>query len=303
MTAPLRALAVLTPDLVGCVGADGTLRVTGLRDGRERARCTSAPGGRLDPATLVRGTPWVRHAVTVHASGAVVVWDLESESPVVVVPRPKGATVQRAAVSASGLWIATTGSDLVLRVLGTDGAEALSVRLLPAGSPTDQGAQLRSAAPVAFASDDASVLVGADDGQVREVGTTGACRAGWRHPAAVTSIVPGPSAGTFTTGSADGAVCVWSQHQGPGLLQRLETGAPVQTVRRHGSVVAAVSADRRCRVWDAQRGYQRLLDVRGDTAGLTELGGRRGLVAASREGRVEVWELAGTAQPQEEGAR
>lgn len=243
---PLLHVAYGPDDLIAAASADGMLRVV-TAQGQERATC-SLPW--QDRPVRVAWSPWRRHLATLHESSTVVVWDLQTEVPVRLVPSPTGWARTALAFSPDGQWLAMTGSDLTVRVHDAAGAEVLVIPV----QPVMQGGGPWPLRPthlphLRFSPDSQQLLVAADDGVVRLFDKRGVLQRDWRHPQAVTALAA--STELIVVGCADGRTRTWTWEGEPHL--RLPPQGRVRFVRvsPDGRRVALVGDDRKLMVWSS----------------------------------------------------
>jgi WD40 repeat protein len=221
---------------------------------------------------------------TQHDDGTVVVWNLQTEVPLLVLPavaRPNGMTFSR-----DGRWLAVA-DDTRIRVHDADGRAVRDLRVTGQAGVGAWRPPLRQVGPIAFTPDGRRLLVAADDGLVRLLDVRGAVLTTWQHPSAVTAL--GLVADGLVTGCADGRVSTWGWDGR--LLRRGQHAAAVRhiDVGAAGSVVATASDDGAVRFWDGHAAVLGELQLPERPVGVAVLAdGKRALTATS-DGALAVW--------------
>jgi WD40 repeat protein len=267
-------------DLAALACSEG-VRVLSLATGREKARC-SLP--RPERPVQVAWSPWARHLATLHDGGDVVVWDLESETPVHVLRAHTGRATQLA-FSHDGRWLAVACDDRSVHVFNAAGVEVRSMGLeqLASGGEAWQ-APVRSITALAFAPDRPHLLVGGDDGMVRQLDARGGVVRGWRHTHGVSALAV--CTDRIATGSQDGRVRTWGWDGS--VISRLDGGQVRNAAFAAAGDMLGAVADTSCALWD------RSGQVVG-TASLSSRGVGLGfpssatLITATDAGMIEAW--------------
>ncbi len=274
-------------DLAALACPDG-VRVVSLTTRAEMARC-SLP--RADHAQQIAWSPWPRHLACLYASGAVVVWELGSETPVHVLRARTGRATQ-VAFSHDGRWLSVAADDRTVHVFNAQGAEVRAFAVPPAqGGDADWRPPLQAVTALAFTPDDRHLLIGADDGSARQYDVHGRLVRAWWHTHPVTALAA--SAASLATGSLDGKVRTWTWD---GVVVRRLSGALAHFAdwSRDGGQLAVVG-NAGCQVWDAS----------GAVRGRAELGSRGvGLgfmstgtvVTATDAGTIQGWSVQGASE-------
>ncbi|MFD7625907.1 CHAT domain-containing protein [Streptomyces sp. NPDC059851] len=283
---PCSHLAVGPPDLLAAACSDGAVRILNTVHGGLVAQCM--PVQREVPVRVAWG-PWRRNVASRHNDGTVVVWNLESETPVRVMN--VGGEGDALAFSADGRWLAVTAKDRIY-VYNTWGAR---VRDLPARSGrqprTFQGRSGRGRiGPLAFAPGDRHVVVATGDGMVRQLDVRGQPVMTWRQPQPVRCLAL--TENFLATGSADGRVRLWSW-DGRLLCQTNHGRQPSHLVFSAGLPALAVSDDQgTVALWNLRTGELTVVaELLHQLAGLGFLESGKGLVTGTRSGLIERWSL------------
>jgi WD40 repeat protein len=282
---PCAHLALGPGDLVAVACGDGSVRVLSMASGRQLAQCALPHRER---PVRVSWSPWKRHLASQHESGAVVVWDLETEVPIHVV-RLTAPRVESIAFSHDGRWLAIARSDRRVQVLDASGRE---VRAVTVPHDRENGAGWRagdgSLTTLVFAPDDRHLLVADNGGVVTQLDVRGQPVMTWRHPQAVTALAV--AGDRIATGSVDTRARAWSWDGR--LLSRREHGARVDHVALGpGGHLAVASSDATCWLWDRQGQLIATAPLSGRPVGLGFASGARTLVTGTDAGVTQVWSL------------
>ncbi|WP_460525491.1 CHAT domain-containing protein [Flindersiella endophytica] len=211
---------------------------------RELSTCSLPQAGH---ARRVAWSPWPRHLASMHDDCSVVVWDLESATPLRVL-RVRGPRALHAlAFSPDGHWIAVTGSDLRVHIYDVQGVEALAI---PVGRPaTFPGIQQTapSALPALQFTSDGDVLVGGSDGLVRRYDHAGRQLMSWQHPQPVVGLTARDD--RLIAAGFHGQVLAWTPAGRP--LHDLDRLGAVRhpAVSPNGTYLAGIGDDSQCHVW------------------------------------------------------
>ncbi|MGW7508544.1 CHAT domain-containing protein [Streptomyces massasporeus] len=278
-------LALGPAQLLAAACEDGLIRVFTSLDGELVAQCP--PVQRENPICLA-WSPWRRHVASRHEDGTVVVWDLQTESPVCVIS--PGGQGEGLAFSADGRWLALSVENRV-QVYDVRGAR---VRDLSAWQAKKAG-MLRSgeketAGPVIFAPGDRHVIVACGDNVVRQLNAQGQQVMAWPHHQAVLSLAR--TEDLVATGCLDGQVRIWSW-QGR-LLRRTGYGKPARHLAFSPDLPMLAIADEEGTVTlrDLNSGKSSIAaNLVSRPAGVAFLGNGMGLVTGTRTGVIERWAL------------
>jgi hypothetical protein len=267
--------------LVALACPDG-LRVISLTRRREAARC-SLP--RADPPVKVVWSPWPRNVASLDGRGAIVIWDLGSEAPLHVLrPQGRGIAVQ-VAFSHNGKWLAVACNDLTVHVFNSGGAE---VRMFQVASLAIDNQNwpppLRVPTTLAFTPDDRQLIVGADDGTLRQYDVHGRLVRTWRHTHSVAGFA---ATGTMiVTSCGDGRVRTWTWDGT--VIRRMDARATEHVGMSPDGQTIAVIADTTCTAWNRAGGLlgSATVAAKGTGLGFSPVDG---LITVAATGVIESW--------------
>ncbi|KUM95525.1 hypothetical protein AQI88_15685 [Streptomyces cellostaticus] len=280
---PCSHVALGPSNLLATACVDGVVRIFDGTDGRPVCQCM--PVQREEPVR-VAWSPWRRHVASRHRDGTVIVWDLQTRAPVLVIGA--GGQDDSLAFSADGRWLALTAGDHV-HVYDVRGAR---VRDLPVWSRKEvcRPGQPRTLGPIVFAPGDRHVVVACGDGLVRQLNVQGKVVTRWPHPLPVSSLAV--TADRLATGCLDGRVRLWSWEGRP--LQHTDPGRHAAHLALSADLPLLAMADDEGNVvirdlvgWNATTATR----LTSPPAGLAFLDSRGGLVTGTRAGVVERWSL------------
>ncbi|MEU3932830.1 CHAT domain-containing protein [Streptomyces sp. NPDC029044] len=282
---PCSRLALGPANLLATACEDGLIRVFTATDGELVAQCP--PVQRENPVSLA-WSPWRRHVASRHDDGAVVVWDLQTESAVCVIS--PGGQSDTLAFSADGRWLALTVGNR-LQVYDARGARVRELQAWPA----KKGGMLRTGdkatpGPLTFTPGDRYVLVACGDNSVRQLNAHGQSVMTWPHHQAVLSLAC--TEDLVATGCLDGQVRFWSW-QGR-LLRRTGYGKPARHLAfsTEYPVLAVADDEGTVTFRDLNSGKSSIAaKLAGQPAGVAFLENGAGFVTGTRTGVIERWAL------------
>ncbi|MET9465893.1 CHAT domain-containing protein [Streptomyces sp. NPDC006544] len=273
--------------LLAAACGDGLVRIVDGVHGGLVAQCM--PVQRENPIRVAWG-PWRRHVASRHKDGTVVVWDLQTATPVRVMN--VGGTGDDLAFSADGHWLAVAVRDRIY-IYNSWGARVRDLAAWPGKEPRAwqrKGGRGRLLV-LRFAPGDRHVVVATGDGVVRQLGVGGQPVMTWPQPHPILCLAL--TEHFLATGCTDGRVRLWSWDGR--LLRRTEYGRqPSHLAFSADSSALAISDDEgTVLLWDLKTGE---LTVAAKVpnrrlAGLAFLDGGKGLVTGTRAGAVERWTL------------
>jgi hypothetical protein len=264
--------------------ADGNIRIVSLNSRREIARCCLP---RREPPTDLAWSPWLRHIASCHDGGLVVVWDLELEVPLRVLSTSARRNTSLA-FSNNGKWLAVAGEDLTIHVFNAAGATVRMLNLSPGAPSQVWQSPLAAVTGLAFTPEDRNLMAAGDDGLVRQFDIRGKITKTWQHPQAVSALVA--ASDRIVTASSDGRIHVWAWDGR--LLHRTVQGGPTQhaAYSEHYGLLATLTHDQRCNVWDRDGTMVASAAVAGRPIGVGFASAD--LLTSTTNGVVEAWSLS-----------
>ncbi|MFJ4541724.1 CHAT domain-containing protein [Streptomyces tibetensis] len=282
---PCSCLAPGPANLLAAACEDGLIRVFTAADGALVAQCP--PVQRENPVSLA-WSPWRRHVASRHEDGTVVVWDLQTESPVCVIS--PGGQSDTLAFSGDGRWLALTVGNR-LQVYDARGARVRDLQAWPVKkSGILRTGEKATPGPVTFTPGDRHVLVACGDNSVRQLNVHGQSVMTWPHHQAVLSVAC--TEDLVVTGCLDGQVRFWSW-QGR-LLRRTGYGKPARNLAFSTDFPVLAVADEEGTVTfrHLNSGKSSIAaKLVGQPVGVAFLENGTGFVTGTRTGVIERWAL------------
>jgi len=262
-------------------GEDGTLKVWDATY-NSLIRTIELDDGRAT-ALAVMGS----RALTGHADGKVVLWDLNRAE--------KLATVQR---NEASVWdVVFTGDQTRFAVASHDWKIALWDANQPSAPLHVFEGHENAVQALAYDSNQAVLASGSADKTVRlwNLKTLKQKRRYRGSSDFITAVAFSSNGKTLAGGSLDGRIQVWSALSSRRLRRLSDHNGRVTDLAfsRDGGYLASSSADGTVRLWDVRRG-QTVRALTGHTGGATEVAfapdGQR-LISAGENGKVRVWSM------------
>ncbi|MFD5329379.1 CHAT domain-containing protein [Streptomyces sp. NPDC127092] len=284
---PCSDLALGPFGLLAAACGDGVVRIVDGDHGGLVTQCL--PVQRENPVRVAWG-PWRRHVASRHNDGTVVVWDLQTATPVRVMNMDGAGDA--VAISSDGHWLAATVRDRIY-IYNAWGARVRDLAAWPGKEPKAwqrKGGRGRLG-PLRFAPGDRHVVVTTGDGMVRQLDVRGQPVMTWAHAHPVICLAL--TEHVLATGCTDGRVRLWSWDGR--LLRCTEYGRqPSHLAFSAGSSALAISDDEgTVTLWDLKTGELTIAaKLPHRLAGLAFLDGEKGLVTGTRAGAVERWTLS-----------
>jgi WD40 repeat protein/serine/threonine protein kinase len=261
-------------------GADATIKIW---DGASGALVRSVDTGNGPPSALAVLN---RRALSGHADGNVVLWDLDRGEALARFRRSEAAILAVAFAGDANRFIAA-GQDRVVAMWDTQSSAQ------PAFTYDGHQGAVQA---LAYAARSGLIVSGGNDRRIRlwDGASVDALRVYRGHRDAITALAFSPDGRLFASAGLDGSIRLWSVASY--RLQRSLSGhaAPVTGLAfgPSGDQLASTGGDGTLRIWDLRR--QRLVRSYGDGAGVFKAlaytpDGRR-IAVAGDDGIVRLWD-------------
>jgi WD40 repeat protein len=285
------------------LGSDQQVRISELDTGTavRSIALTTATGGPLPsvasppalpgtalPAPLLAAAVQGSTAVTAHADGSVIAWDLDKGERIAATRRLDGAI---AAVSP------TADADRIA-VAGNDGKVMILDRRSNGPPAVAGNSHADIVRAMTFVPERNGLLTASADKTIKSWnGESLSLRRTYvGHREAVTALDAAPDGRSFASGADDGAIRLWSMssNQARRTLRAAHT-ARISALAHapDGDVLASAAGDGTVKLWDLRRGREIASLQAAQTAirALAFTSNGRRLVTAAEDGSVRLWEV------------